>query len=95
MCIYFFTLTLLTLFKPVMSKKETIDQYVIDKIKEIRISKKISQAELARLLDVSEGFIGNIENKNYRAKYNLKHLNELAIIFKCSPKDFMPEKALK
>jgi transcriptional regulator with XRE-family HTH domain len=71
-----------------------IEQYIIDSVKEIRTSKNISQAELARLLDVSEGFIGNVENKNYRAKYNLNHLNELARIFNCSPKDFMPEKAL-
>ncbi len=71
-----------------------IEQYVIDTVKELRTSKNISQAELARLLDVSEGFIGNVENKNYRAKYNLNHINELAKIFKCSPKDFLPEKPL-
>lgn len=70
-----------------------IEQYVIDRVKELRLEKGISQAELARLLDVSEGFIGNIESKNYRAKYNIKLLNELAKIFKCSPQDFLPEKA--
>ena len=52
----------------------------------------ISQKELAYLLEMSIGFIGNIENPKYRAKYNLNHLNELAKIFKCSPKDFLPEK---
>jgi hypothetical protein len=49
---------------------------------------------LAYLLDVSIGFIGNIENPEYRAKYNLNHLNELAKILECSPKDFLPEKSL-
>jgi len=68
-----------------------IEKFVIEKVKEKRIAAKISQASLARLLDVSEGFIGNIENPNYRDKYNIKHLNELAKIFKCSPRDFLPE----
>lgn len=72
-----------------------IEQYVIDKVREKRLKQNISQAELARLLDVSEGFIGNIESPNYRAKYNIAHLNELAKVFECSPRDFLPEKPLK
>jgi len=77
-----------------MNGHSDIEKYVIDKVKEMRLSKGISQANLARLLDVSEGFIGNIENPNYRDKYNLNHLNELAKILECSPKDFLPEKPL-
>jgi transcriptional regulator with XRE-family HTH domain len=77
-----------------MIELTAIEQYVIDKVKEKRLAKKISQANLARMLEVSEGFIGNIENPNYRDKYNLNHLNELAKIFKCSPKDFLPDKPL-
>lgn len=72
-----------------------IDQYVIGKVKEMRVKLNISQAELARLIDVSEGFIGNIESPNYRAKYNIHHLNELAKVFNCSPKDFLPEKPIR
>lgn len=77
-----------------MGKDTKIEKYVIAKVKEKRIALGISQADLAYKLDVSEGFIGNIENPNYPEKYNLKHLNELAKVFKCSPKDFMPDKAL-
>jgi transcriptional regulator with XRE-family HTH domain len=71
-----------------------IEQFVIDKVKEKRIKMKLSQAQLAYELNVSEGFIGNIESPNYRAKYNLNHLNELAKLFKCSPKDFLPKETL-
>ncbi|HYD91447.1 MAG TPA: helix-turn-helix transcriptional regulator, partial [Flavobacterium sp.] len=71
-----------------------IDQYVIGKVREKRLKLKISQAELAHLLDVSEGFIGNIESPNYRAKYNIHHLNELAKLFKCSPRDFLPKEPI-
>lgn len=77
-----------------MKASDKIEQYVINRVKELRVERNISQAELSRLLDVSEGFIGNVESKNYRAKYNLRHINALAKIFRCSPKDFLPEKAL-
>lgn len=72
----------------------SIEQYVIDKVKEKRIEKGYSQKELAYMLDVSVGFIGDVENPKYRAKYNLNHINELARIFECSPKDFLPDMAL-
>jgi transcriptional regulator with XRE-family HTH domain len=74
---------------------DTIEQYVINAVREKRLEKGISQRELAYLLDVSPGFIGDVENPKYRAKYNLHLLNELATILDCSPKDFMPAKPLQ
>lgn len=76
-----------------MKKKNTtlIEDYVINAVKERRIKMGVSQAGLAHLLDVSEGFIGSVESPNYRAKYNLNHLNDLAKILECSPKDFLPK----
>jgi transcriptional regulator with XRE-family HTH domain len=74
------------------NKHTKIEQYIINAVKERRLAKNISQKEIAYFLDVSLGFIGNVENPKYRAKYNLNHLNELAKILECSPKDFLPEK---
>ncbi|WP_304065008.1 helix-turn-helix domain-containing protein [Pedobacter glucosidilyticus] len=71
-----------------------IEEYVIKKVKEMRISANMSQAELAFKLGTAYGFIGNVESPKYRAKYNLNHLNKLAKIFNCSVKDFLPEKPL-
>lgn len=71
-----------------------IEQYVVDVVKKKRIEKGLSQRELAYEIDKSLGFIGDVENPKERAKYNLNHINELAKIFKCSPKDFLPEKPL-
>ena len=71
-----------------------IDQFVIDRVREIRLTKGISQAELADQIDLSRGFIGDVENPHHRAKYNLKHLNKIAIAFNCSIRDFFPEKYL-
>ncbi len=79
---------------PKRAKKRSIDEFVIDRIKEMRSVAGFSQEDIAVWLDVSSGFIGQIESPNYRAKYNLHHLNELAKKFKCSPRDFLPEKSL-
>jgi transcriptional regulator with XRE-family HTH domain len=71
--------------------KSTIELYVINKVREKRIEKNISQAHLAYLLNVSRGFIGKVESEKHASKYNINHINNLAKIFGCSPKDFMPE----
>lgn len=71
-----------------------IEQYVIDKVKEIRTSKGISQAKLAHLIDLSVGFIGNVENPRHIAKYNLNHLNRISKELDVYFKDFFPEKAI-
>ncbi len=54
----------------------------------------LSQADLAYELGMSVGFIGKAESKNYSTHYNIKHLNDLARILKCSPQDFLPKKPL-
>jgi len=70
----------------------TIEQYVIDVVRQKRLEKGWSQKELAYRMDLSIGFIGDIKTPNSRAKYNLNHINELAKAFECSPRDFLPEK---
>ena len=80
-----------------MSKqfKSAIETFVINKVREMREKEHLSQSELAVKLNVSNGFIGQAESSKSPTKYNLNHLNQLAIIFKCSLKDFMPEEPLK
>jgi transcriptional regulator with XRE-family HTH domain len=74
--------------------KTELDLYIINKVKELRLKVDMSQAVLAIKLEVSDAFIGQIENPKHRAKYNIAHLNKLAQIFNCSPKDFLPEKPI-
>ena len=74
--------------------KSKIDLYVIERVKEKRIEKNLSQADLAYELEMSVGFIGMVESPKYTTHYNLKHLNDLAKILKCSPQDFLPKKPL-
>ncbi|MGA2297209.1 MAG: helix-turn-helix transcriptional regulator [FCB group bacterium] len=75
--------------------KTNIELFVINKVKEKRIEKGYSQAELADLLNLSAGFIGKIESSNHTAKYNLNHINSLSRIFKCNPQEFLPSNYLK
>jgi len=74
--------------------KTKIDWFIISRVKEMRQDFGLEQDDVAIHLGVSNGFIGQIESPNFRAKYNTSHINELAKLFKCSPKDFMPEKPL-
>lgn len=72
--------------------KTPIDIYVIEKVKEMRTERNISQEDLSIALEFkSNGFVGQVESPNYMKKYNLQHLNKLALVFNCSPKDFLPE----
>ena len=63
---------------------------VINLVKEIRTQKNLSQDDIAFFLNVSRGYIGQIESVNSPSKYTLDQLNKLALDMKCSPKDFMP-----
>ena len=74
--------------------KSKIDWYIISRIREMRMVKGVSQEVIAVHLGVSKGFIGHIESPNFIAKYNSVHLNIIAKLLKCSPRDFWPEKAL-
>jgi transcriptional regulator with XRE-family HTH domain len=77
--------------------RSAIDQYIIDKVREIRTKNKKSQESLAYDLGFeSSGYIGAIESMNPKRTecYNLKQLNEIALLLNCSPKDFWPESGI-
>ena len=74
--------------------KTDLDLFVIEKIRKYRFENKMTQEVLAIKLSVSSGFIWKVESYKNPAKYNLAHLNKLAEIFECSPKDFLPHKPI-
>ena len=72
-----------------------IDQYIIDRVRDKRVARKMSQETLSIELGFkSNAFVAQTENPRSTKKYNVNHINNAAKIFKCSPKDFMPEKPL-
>jgi transcriptional regulator with XRE-family HTH domain len=78
-----------------MAKKSKFEVAIIDKVREIRQLKGLTQDDLAIFLNVSRGFIGQVESPNSASKYKLDHLNILAREMECSPKDFLPERPVK
>lgn len=74
---------------------EEIERYVITRIKEIRESKGITQEELSLSIGKNIGFISQIEAPSKKAKYNVIHLNLIAIALGCSIKDFFPDEPIK
>ena len=72
---------------------KSITEYEIVKlVLSIRNREKKTQRDLADLLKVSAGFIGQIEMESSSSMYSYNQLNEIAKYLNCSLKDFMPEK---
>jgi len=74
--------------------KSKIDLYIIDQVRRRREAAGLHQDDLAIHLNVSPGFISHIESPFQRARYNTQHLNELAKLFDCSPKEFWPNEPI-
>lgn len=74
--------------------KNKIDWFIVNKVRDIRTQKGYSQQAIADHLGISASFVGQIESPSSRAKYKTLHLNELAKLLECSPRDFWPEKAI-
>jgi len=70
----------------------SIDLYVISKVKERREACNMTQEALSIALNYSNGYLNKFEKG--KKKFNISHLNEIAKILKCSPKDFLPDKPL-
>ncbi len=78
-----------------MAKITPIEQYVIDKVREKRLKAGLTQAVLSVSMDLSPKFVGNVESVRADDKYNINHLNKLAIILECSIKDFFPDEPIQ
>jgi len=74
--------------------KITLDQYVINVATELRKSRNLSQREVAEAIRVTGAFVGNVENIKNSAKYNIRHINLLALYFNVSPRYFFPDHGL-
>ncbi|MDQ8143412.1 helix-turn-helix transcriptional regulator [Chryseobacterium sp. CFS15] len=74
---------------------DEIERYVIRRVKEVRESKSITQEELSLSIGKNIGFISQIEAPSKKAKYNLIHLNLIAIALGCSIKEFLPDEPIR
>lgn len=68
---------------------EEIHQYVINKIKFIRISKGLSQLEVCTKGNFSQSFYTHIESG--KSQPSLMTIIRIAQVFETNPRDFFPE----
>lgn len=76
-------------------KKTKFEMAVIKRVRKMREDKGLSQDDIATMLELTRGFVGQIESPRFASKYNLNHLNKLAFEMDCSPQDFVPENCVK
>jgi transcriptional regulator with XRE-family HTH domain len=67
-----------------------LDWYIINRVKQLRKEKGISQSELSVRMGFSEKLVGSIENPTLKARYNISHLNLLAKALDCSIHELLP-----
>ncbi|WP_052956094.1 helix-turn-helix transcriptional regulator [Flavihumibacter petaseus] len=67
-----------------------LDVFIIDKARAFRHEMNMSQTALGIEMGLDPSFIGNIESKKSKDKYNINHVQRLAYIFNRSLCDFIP-----
>lgn len=66
---------------------------VVEKVKQERNQRKISQLKLANILNFSSpNYIVKIETRKHGVNYNLVHLCKIAKAFNMEVVDFLPKK---
>lgn len=75
--------------------KSKFELEIVDLVRQKRRDNKLTQENIATCLNVTPGYIGQIESANEPSMYTHDQLNVLAIEMDCSPKDFYPERASK
>ena len=73
--------------------KSDIDIYIMNEVRKKREALEMSQETLSFKIGKTHSFVSNVES-NVEKKYNCTHLNSIAKILKCSPKDFFPQDPL-
>ncbi|HEY0654152.1 MAG TPA: helix-turn-helix transcriptional regulator [Chryseosolibacter sp.] len=77
-----------------MRNKSKFEMVIVERVRQVRLKKNLTQDDIAMFLNISRGFVGQIESPNHQSKYSLDQLNKLAIEMECSLHDFIPEKPI-
>ena len=75
------------------NKSEIFLDKIVEKVKEERKKRNISQLKLANMLEFSSpNYIAKIETRKHNVSYNLTHLYKIAEAFDMETTDFIPSK---
>lgn len=77
------------------TRKSKFEMSVVENVIRERTIRKRTQTYIAMLLDVTDGYVGQIKSPNSASRYTLDQLNIIVLDFGCSPKDFMPDEGVK
>lgn len=81
------------MFKLYESTPDIFLDFIVNKVKEERVKRNISQLKLANILDFSSpNYIAKIETRKHNVSYNLIHLCKIAQSFDMEVVDFLPHK---
>jgi transcriptional regulator with XRE-family HTH domain len=75
-------------------KKTKFEMAVAMQVAEVRRQRGLSQDALATMLEVSRGFIGQVESPNSPSAYSLDQINRLAYELECSVYDLLPQQPI-
>jgi transcriptional regulator with XRE-family HTH domain len=73
--------------------KSKFELEIVDLVRQKRRENKLTQENIATILNVTPGYIGQIESKNEPSMYTHDQLNVLAMEMECSPREFYPGKS--
>ena len=71
---------------PVKTKAELA---IVNHIKSLRKEKGLTQHDIAKVLEVSQGYIGQIESPYSKSIYMITHIFRIADALKVSPKSLI------
>ena len=74
--------------------KSKIQLFVSQKVRELRENNALTQEQFGEKINRSRSFVANRENLYTKQAFNIDILNDIAKVFKISPKYFMPEEGL-
>ena len=78
------------------NKPEIFLDKIVEKVKEERKKRNISQLKLANILEFSSpNYIAKIETRKHAVSYNLLHLYKIAEAFEMEVVDFIPSSISK
>lgn len=78
----------------IKKKKSGFELEIVKLVLQKRRDNNLTQENVASCLNVTPGYIGQIESLNEPSMYTHDQLNLLAKEMECSPKEFYPKKAI-
>src|SRR5688572_8351274 len=75
--------------------KSNFELAIVDLVRQKRRDNKLTQENIATCLNVTPGYIGQIESLTEPSMYTHDQLNILALEMDCSPQDFYPKNYIK